>query len=61
MQPWTQTFYETSAVHFFDLLTFAESTNQNHFHCVFFSMQIFPTWEEDADSPTQKTFIFFFN
>ena len=52
MQPWIQTFYETSAVHFFDLLPFAESTNQNHFHCVFFSMQIFHTWEEDADSPT---------
>ena len=31
-----QTFYETSAAHFFDWLTFAESANQNYFHCLFF-------------------------
>ena len=47
-----QTFYETSAAHFFDWLTFAESTNQNHFRCMFCSMQIFHTWEENADSLT---------
>ena len=28
-----QTFYETSAAHFFDWLTFAESANQNYFRC----------------------------
>ena len=33
-----QTFYKTSAAHFFDWLTFAESANQNYFHCLFFSM-----------------------
>ena len=32
----TQTFYETSAVHFFDWLTFAEWPNQNYFRCFFF-------------------------
>ena len=31
-----QTFYETSAAHFFDWLTFAESANQNYFRCFFF-------------------------
>ena len=31
-----QTFYETSAAHFFDWLTFAESANQNYFRCLFF-------------------------
>ena len=31
-----QTFYEMSAAHFFDLLTFAESANQNYLHCLFF-------------------------
>ena len=31
-----QTFYETSAAHFFDFLTFAESANQNYFRCLFF-------------------------
>ena len=31
-----QTFYETSAAHFFDQLTFAESTEQNYFRCLFF-------------------------
>ena len=31
-----QTFYEMSAAHFFDWLTFAESANQNYFHCLFF-------------------------
>ena len=31
-----QTFYETSAAHFFDWLTFAESANQNYFCCLFF-------------------------
>ena len=31
-----QTFYETSAAHFFDWLTFAESANQNHFRCTSF-------------------------
>ena len=36
-----QTFYETSAAHFFDWLTFAESANQNYFRSLFFSMQIF--------------------
>ena len=33
-----QTFYKTSTVHFFDWLTFAESGNQNYFHCKLFSM-----------------------
>ena len=31
-----QTFYKTSAAHFFDWLTFAKSANQNYFHCLFF-------------------------
>ena len=31
-----QTFYETSAAHFFDWLTFTESANQNYFRCLFF-------------------------
>ena len=31
-----QTFYETSAAHFFDWLTFAESPNQNYFRCTSF-------------------------
>ena len=31
-----QTFYNTSAAHFFDWLTFAESANQNYFRCLFF-------------------------
>ena len=31
-----QTLYETSAAHFFDWLTFAESANQNYFRCLFF-------------------------
>ena len=31
-----QTFYEKSAAHFFDWLTFAESTNQNYFRYLFF-------------------------
>ena len=31
-----QTFYETSAAHFFDWLTFAESANRNYFRCLFF-------------------------
>ena len=31
-----QTFNETSAAHFFDWLTFAESANQNYFRCLFF-------------------------
>ena len=31
-----QTFYETSAAHFFDWLAFAESANQNYFRCLFF-------------------------
>ena len=31
-----QTFYEKSAAHFFDWLTFAESANQNYFRCLFF-------------------------
>ena len=31
-----QTFHETSAAHFFDWLTFAESANQNHFRYMFF-------------------------
>ena len=31
-----QTFYETSATHFFDWLTFAESANQNYLRCLFF-------------------------
>ena len=31
-----QTFYETSAAHFFDWLTFAESANQNYFRYLFF-------------------------
>ena len=31
-----QTFYETSAAHFFDWLTFAESASQNYFRCLFF-------------------------
>ena len=31
-----QTFYETSAAHFFDWLTFAESANQNYFRCLFY-------------------------
>ena len=31
-----QTFYETSAAHCFDWLTFAESSNQNYFRCLFF-------------------------
>ena len=30
-----QTFYETSAAHFFDWLTFTESANQNYFRCLF--------------------------
>ena len=41
-----QTFYEMSAAHFFDWLTFVESANQNYFHCFFSSMQIFHTWEK---------------
>ena len=28
-------FYEKSAAHFFDWLTFAESVNQNYFRCLF--------------------------
>ena len=31
-----QTLYETSAAHFVDWLTFAESANQNYFRCLFF-------------------------
>ena len=31
-----QTFHETSAAHFFDWLTFAESANQNYLRCLFF-------------------------
>ena len=31
-----QTFYETSAAHFSDWLTFAESANQNYFRSLFF-------------------------
>ena len=31
-----QTFYETSAAHFFDWLTFAASANQNYFRFLFF-------------------------
>ena len=31
-----QTFYETSATHFFDWLTFAESANQNYLRFLFF-------------------------
>ena len=31
-----QTFYETSAAHFFDWLTFLESAKQNYFLCLFF-------------------------
>ena len=31
-----QTFYETSAVHFFDWLTFAESANQIYFRWLLF-------------------------
>ena len=31
-----QTFYETSAAHFFDWLTFAESANRNYFRCMLF-------------------------
>ena len=31
-----QTFYETSAAHFFDWLTFAKSANQKYFRCLFF-------------------------
>ena len=31
-----QTFYETSAAHVFDWLTFAEWPNQNYFRCLFF-------------------------
>ena len=31
-----QTFHETSAAHFFDWLTFAESANQNYFRSLFF-------------------------
>ena len=31
-----QTFYKTSAAHFFYWLTFAESANQNYFRCLFF-------------------------
>ena len=31
-----QTFYETSAAHFFDWLTFTESANQLYFRCLFF-------------------------
>ena len=31
-----QTFYETSAAHFFDWLTFAESASQNYFRCFLF-------------------------
>ena len=31
-----QTFYETSAAHFFDWLTFAESAKQNYFHGLYF-------------------------
>ena len=30
-----QTFYETSAAHYFDWLKFAESANQNYFRCLF--------------------------
>ena len=32
----TQTVYETPAAHFFDWLTFAESSNQNYFRYLFF-------------------------
>ena len=35
-QSLVQTFYETSAAHFFDWLTFAESANQNYFRFLFF-------------------------
>ena len=31
-----QTFYKTSAAHFFDWLTFAESANQKYLRCLFF-------------------------
>ena len=31
-----QTFYETSAAHFFDWLAFSESANQNYFSSLFF-------------------------
>ena len=31
-----QTFFETSAAHFFDWLTFAESAKQNYFHGLYF-------------------------
>ena len=45
-----RTFYETSAAHFFDWLTFAESANQNYLRRMSFSMQIFHTWENEENS-----------
>ena len=51
-----QTFYETSAAHFFDWLTFAESANQNYFRSLFFSMQIFHTWENCTLADLKNSF-----
>ena len=35
-----QTFYETSAAHFFDWLTFAESANQNYSRCMLLVLDV---------------------
>ena len=49
-----QTFYKTSAAHFFDWLTFAESANQNYFRCLFFLVRKFFKGGKNADRLTQK-------
>ena len=54
-----QTFYETSATHFFDQLTFLESANQNYFNGLFFfSMQIFHTGENCRLTDLKNSFSF---
>ena len=47
-----QTFYETSAAHFFDWLSFAESANQNYFRSLSFLVCKFSIPGKNADSLT---------
>ena len=49
--------FQTSATHFFDWLTFAESANQNYFRCLFSSMQIFQAWEKCKLADLKKAII----
>ena len=53
-----QTFYETSAAHFFDWLTFAESANQNFFR---FLLLLLDVGKMQIRWLLKKAFIFFQN